>query len=101
MGNAVNTVKDIASKVWDGAKSVASKVGDGIRWVADKAGSVINGVKSGIQYAKNLPIIGGVASELMNTPYGQAFQTGLDRASGVVNTANTILNPRPYDTNVD
>ena len=90
---------DMFSKISDVWKPIISKVSDGVKWVASKVSPVIDAVKSGINYASNLPIIGTAVQALKNTPIGQGISS---IGSGLSQIADTINGPKPVmDYNVD
>ena len=99
MGNAVNAIKDTASKVWGGIKDTAGKVAGVVSGIAGKVGEGVNWVKDKVEAARNLPVIGGAVSSILDSnPYSQAAQRVINtvgdysqRAGDIANTVQNVL----------
>ena len=95
MGGVGSAIKNVAGKVWDTAKGVAGKVADGVGWVAGKVSDGLGAVRSGVDFVKNLPIVGDVAKGLIaSNPIANKIDQGIDvvrgAAGGISDTAKGI-----------
>jgi hypothetical protein len=84
-------IRNVGEKLGGAVSNFGSKLLDGARWVGDKAGQAVSAVRSGVDFARNLPVVGAAVDALLATPPGQALQSGINVADRLVGDVNRTL----------
>ena len=90
--NAWNTTKNwVGKQVNDFRTDPIGKfksIGNGISNIVGKASGLLNGLNKGVQFIKNIPIIGDIAS---NTPGVSNVMNAIETADKYGNRINTVV----------